>query len=161
MGDCSYPYVLAHGAHAPQVVENLGVHSLPGIPVVSGDNLVIWRSVQQELAREKAAVELVQFLVGRDAQECFCKMGEQFPVRVDSMDAIQCCAPAVNDALRDAFLKGQAHKSIRLWSRIEFQLGRAFDDITADILKMTGLPVETILDTHLQQLQEHLELMLA
>lgn len=161
IGDCSYPYALAHGAYAPQVVENLGVHSLPGIPVVSGDNLVIWRSVQQESAREKAAVELVQFLVSRDAQECFCQMGDQFPVRVDSMDAIQCCAPAVNAALREAFLKGQAHKSIRLWSRIEFQLGRAFDDITSDILNKTNLPVETILDTHLQQIQEHLELMLA
>ena len=106
-------------------------------------------------------MELVQFLVSREAQECFCQMGEQFPVRVDFMDAIQGCAPAVNDALREAFLKGQAHKSIRLWSRIEFQLGRAFDDITTDIFNRTELSVETILDTHLQQIQENLELMLA
>ena len=158
--DCSYPYTLAHGAAAPHVVENLGVHSLPGIPVVSGDNLVIWRNVQQESAIEKAAVELVQFLVGRQAQERFCQMAEQFPVRLDAMDAIRCCSPEVNAALRDAFLNGRAHKPIRLWSRIEFQLGRAFDDITADILNKADMSVETILVTHLQQLQEHIELIL-
>ena len=161
IADCSYPYVLAHGAHAPKVVENLGVHALPGIPVVSGDNLVIWRSVQQESAREKAAVELVRFLVGREAQERFCQTADQFPVRLDAMDAIQCCPPEVNAALRDAFLNGRAHKPIRLWSRIEFQLGRALDDITADILSNEDMSVKTILDTHMLQMQEHLELMLA
>jgi len=160
IADCSYPYTLVHSEHAPQVVENLGVHSLPGIPVVSGDNLVIWRNVQQDSAREKAAVELAQFLVGREAQEHFCQMADQFPVRVDAMDAIQCCSPDVNNALRDTFLKGRAHKPIRLWSRIEFQLGRALDDITADILNTTDTPVETILDTHLPQMQEHLDRML-
>jgi hypothetical protein len=160
IADCSYPYALAHGAQAEQVVNNLGVHSLPGIPVVSGDNLVIWRNVQQEAVREKAAVELVQFLVGREAQERFCETADQFPVRLDAMDAIRCCSPEVNDALRDTFLNGRAHKPIKLWSRIEFQLGRALDDITADILNKTDLSVETILDTHLSQMQEHLELML-
>jgi hypothetical protein len=140
---------------------NLGVHALPGIPVVSGDNLVIWRNVQQESAREKAAVELVQFLVGREAQERFCQAADQFPVRLDALDAIRCCSPEINAALRDAFLNGRAHKSIRLWSRIEFQLGRAFDDITADIINNTDTSVETILHTRLQQMQAHLELMLA
>jgi multiple sugar transport system substrate-binding protein len=161
IADCSYPYTLAHGTAAPNVVENLGVHSLPGIPVVSGDNLIIWRSVQQESTREKAAIALVQFLVGREAQERFCQTGEQFPVRLDAMDAIRCCSPEVNEALRTAFLQGQAHKPFRLWSRIEFQLGRAFDDITADILNQPEIPVDTILNTHLLQLQEHLELILA
>ena len=161
IADCSYPYVLAHGTTLPQVVENHGVHALPGIPVVSGDNLIIWRSVQQEPAREKAATALVQFLVGRDAQERFCQTGEQFPVRVDAMDAIRCCSPEINDALKTAFLHGQAHKPIRLWSRIEIQLGRAFDDITADILNKADMPVDTILNTRLQRLQEHLELILA
>ena len=121
--DCSYPYTLLHGTPAPQVAGNLGVRSLPGIPVVSGDNLVIWRNVQQEPAREKAAVELVQFLVGREAQERFCQTAEQFPVRVDAMDAIQCCPPEINQALRNAFLQGRAHKSIRLWSRHRIPTG--------------------------------------
>jgi hypothetical protein len=129
--------------------------------VVSGDNLVIWRNVQQDSAREKAAVELVQFLVGKEAQERFCQEGDQFPVRLDAMDAIQCCSPAVNNALRDAFLNGRAHRSIRLWSRIEFQLGRAFDDVTADIINKIDQPVETILNNHLLKMQEHLELMLS
>jgi multiple sugar transport system substrate-binding protein len=161
IADCNFPYDLTQGTSALQVVENLGVHTLPGVPVVSGDNLVIWQSVRQEPAREKAAVELVQFLVGREAQERFCKTAEQFPVRVDALDAVRCCSPEVNDALRNAFLKGRAHRSIRLWSRIEFQLGRAFDEITADILDKPNLSVETILDTHLLPLQEHLELILA
>jgi hypothetical protein len=77
------------------------------------------------------------------------------------MDAIRCCSPEVNDALRTAFLQGQAHKPFRLWSRIEFQLGRAFDDITADILNKPEISVDNILNTHLLQLQEHLELILA
>ena len=43
----------------------------------------------------------------------------------------------------------------------EFQLGRAFDEITADILSKPKVSVETILDARLLQLQGHLGLVLA
>ena len=102
---------------------------------------------------------LTQALYGKGAG--VSHIGSTWGSSLLAMNALREFKPQEIEALRTAFLQGQAHKPIRLWSRIEFQLGRAFDDITANILNKAEISVETILNTHLLQLQEHLELILA
>ena len=46
--------------------DNLGVTTLPGVPWIGGDHLVIWKSVRANAQLEKAAIELLQYLLNFD-----------------------------------------------------------------------------------------------
>jgi hypothetical protein len=49
---------------------------------------------------------------------------------------------------------------VQLWSRYEQQLGRALDEITADVISKSNLPVDSILEIHLSQLQHRFSLLM-
>jgi ABC-type glycerol-3-phosphate transport system substrate-binding protein len=156
IADCGYPAIIAN--ENPQRAEVTGVHPLPGVPFVSGDNLVIWQTTRQFPDRERLALELVTFLVSRSAQSRFCQSMEQFPVRHDALDALECEIKQLVPVLKETFETGRAHKSVNLWTRYEQQLGRAFDEITADVISKSSLPVDSILEIHLSQLQHRFSL---
>ena len=158
IADCSFPARVAQ--EKPQLVEDTGVRPLPGVPFVSGDNLVIWQATRQFPDRERLALELVTFLVGRSAQVRFCQSMEQFPVRHDAVDALDCEIKQLIPVLKKTFETGRAHKSVQLWSRYEQQLGRALDEITADVISKSNLPVDSILEIHLSQLQHRFSLLM-
>jgi len=144
----------------PGLIENVGVHPLPGIPFVSGDNLVIWHEARHSLERERVALDLVSFLVSGLAQKRFCESMEQIPVRHDSLDALKPPIEHMVSMLRETFERGHAHTPIRLWSRFEQQLGQTLDEITNNIITKPDLPIESILEIHLSQLQQRFALLL-
>jgi multiple sugar transport system substrate-binding protein len=158
ISDCSYPGVIA--SQTPAMVEKSGVHPLPGVPFVSGDNLIIWQVTRQYPARERTALDLVSFLLSRSAQSRFCKSMNQFPVRHDAIDALDCPIEELVPVLKETFETGRAHKSLQMWSRYEQQLGRALDEITADVLSKNSLPIDSILEIHLSQLQHRFSLLM-
>jgi multiple sugar transport system substrate-binding protein len=157
IADCGQPAVIAN--ENPQRVEVTGVHPLPGVPFVSGDNLVIWQTTKQYPYHERLALELVTFLVSRSAQIRFCQSMEQFPVRHDAIDELDCQITQLMPVLKKTFETGRAHKSVHLWTRYEQQLGRALDEITADVISKSNLPVDSILEIHLSQLQHRFSLL--
>ena len=127
---------------------------------VSGDNLVIWQTARQFPDRERLALELVSFLVSQSAQARFCQSMEQFPVRHDAIDLLDCEIKQLLPVLKKTFETGRAHQSVRLWTRYEQQLGRALDEITADVISKNNLPVDSILEIHLSQLQHRFSLLM-
>jgi hypothetical protein len=158
IADCGFPAVLAR--EHPLLLEKTGIHSLPGVPFVSGDNLVIWQTARQYPGRERLALELISFLVSRSAQIRFCQSLEQFPVRHDAIEALDAGIPQLAPVLKETFETGRAHKSVNLWSRYEQQLGHALDEITSDVLHKSTLPVDSILEIHLSQLQHRFTLLM-
>jgi ABC-type glycerol-3-phosphate transport system substrate-binding protein len=158
IGDCSFPNFMQQ--KDPDMYVRTGVHPLPGKPFVSGDNLIIWKDVRQSPERERAAVELVSFLVSETAQKRFSQPMEQFPVRHDAIASLKSPIEKMIPVLQETFEHGRAHRPGRLWARAEQQLGHAFDDITTDIITKLNLPVESILEIHLSQLRHNFSLLL-
>jgi len=158
IADCGFPAIIAR--ENPQMVEMTGIQPLPGVPFVSGDNLVIWQTTRQFPDHERIALELVTFLVSRSAQSRFCQSLEQFPVRHDAIDELDCSVKQLVPVLKKTFETGRAHKSIHLWTRYEQQLGREFDAITDDVISKKNLPVDSILEIHLSQLQHRFSLLI-
>lgn len=157
VAECGYPATLV--AQKSPLVANMGSHALPGVPFVSGDNLVIWQTARQHPARERAALDLIGFLVSRSAQERLCKNMSLFPVRHDVIDALECPTEQLAAVLKETFETGRAHKPVRLWSRYELQLGHTLDEITEEVLSRPDLPIDDILETHLSALQRRFSLM--
>jgi ABC-type glycerol-3-phosphate transport system substrate-binding protein len=158
IGDCSSPSLIRQ--QNPDLADLVGVHPLPGVPFVSGDNLIIWQETRQSLERERIALDLVSFLVSETAQKRFCSSMEQFPVRHDAFDVLQSPVENLVPILKETFEHGRSYKPVRLWTRFEQQLGQAFDDITSDIISKNTLPVESILEIHLSLLQQRFSLLL-
>jgi multiple sugar transport system substrate-binding protein len=158
IADCGYLAVIAQDN--PQLVETIGVHPLPGVPFVSGDNLVIWQTTRQYPDRERLALKLVGFLVSRSAQHRFSQSLEQFPVRQDTLDELDCDIKQLAPVLKETFETGRGHKPMQLWSRYEQQLGHMLDETTADVLNKPDLPLDSILETHLSQLQYRFSLLM-
>ena len=158
IADCGYPPVLQD--QNPGLVGKVGVHPLPGVPFVSGDNLIIWQEARHAPDRERIALDLVSFLVSATAQKRFSQSLQQFPVRHDSFDALNSPVEHLIPMLKETFENGRSYKPIRLWSRYEQQLGFAFDDITNDIITKQNLPIESILEVHLSRLQQRFSLLI-
>lgn len=158
IADCGYINIIQQ--QNPGLIENVGVHPLPGKPFVSGDNLIIWQDTRHFLDRERVALELVSFLVSELAQKRFCESMEQIPVRHDSLDAMKPPIDHMIPMLRETFEHGRAHEPIRLWSRYEQQLGQTFDEITNDIITKPNLPIESILEIYLSQLQHRFSMLM-
>ena len=158
IADCGFSYAIE--LENPDMTAKVGVHSLPGKPFVSGDNLIIWQETRHSLERERIALDLVSFLVSETAQKRFCQSMQQFPVRYDALDALKSPVENLIPILKETFEHGRPHKPVRLWSRYEQQLGQAFDEITNDIISKKSLPVDSILEIHLSQLQQRFSLLM-
>ena len=158
IADCGFPSIIQQ--QNPDLVENVGVHPLPGVPFVSGDNLIIWQETRHAPDRERIALDLVSFLVSETAQRRFCQSLEQFPVRHDSFDALNSPIEHLIPMLKETFENGRSYKPIHLWSRYEQQLGFTFDDITNDVITKMDLPIDSVLEIHLSRLQQRFSLLI-
>ena len=158
LADCGFSNLIQQ--QNPQLAEKVGVHPLPGMPFVSGDNLIVWQDTRHSLDRERHALDLVSFLVSETAQKRFSRTMEQIPVRRDSFDVLQSPIKNMVPILKETFERGRSYKPIHLWSRYEQQLGFAFDDITNDVITKPNLPIESILEIHLSQLQQRFSLLI-
>jgi multiple sugar transport system substrate-binding protein len=158
IADCGFAGSLAE--ETPDLREKIGVHALPGVPFVSGDNLVIWQTTRQYPAREKAALELITFLTSQAAQTRFYKHWEQFPVRREALDALDTPIEQLAPVLRATFEGGRAHKPVQLWSRYETQLGHVLDEITKDVISKFVQPIDEVLENHLAPLQQRFALLM-
>lgn len=158
VADCSFPGLFQ--GQNPDLLDKVGVHPLPGIPFVSGDNLIVWQDARHVPDRERISLDLVSFLVSETAQKRFCQSLQQFPVRHDSFDALNSPIEHLIPMLKETFENGRSYKPIHLWSRYEQQLGFTFDDITNDIITKNELPIESILEVHLSRLQHRFSLLI-
>jgi multiple sugar transport system substrate-binding protein len=157
IADCGFPATIQ--GENPGLTEKVGVHPLPGVPFVSGDNLIIWQETRHTPDRERIALDLVSFLVSETAQKRFCQTMEQMPVRHDSLSAVPSPIENLVSILTETFEHGRPYKPIRLWGRYEQQLGSTFDNITNDVITKKDLPIESILEVHLSQLQQRFSLL--
>ncbi len=120
---------------APEISSHLGVSCLPGVPWIGGDNLVIWNRARAFADCERAAVDLVRFLVGKSSQEVLCRAPAiQYPVRLDTLlDPPLPESPATRATIQ-SLRTGRSYHPIPMWGRIEYQLSEALGQVGQEIL---------------------------
>ncbi|MCA1953688.1 MAG: extracellular solute-binding protein [Anaerolinea sp.] len=126
------PYSYLRGNATPEVIENLGVAPLPGIPWVGGDNLVIWRQTQDSPEREHAAVALASMLAGHDMQRQF-NFNFGGPTRLDAFPFLPYAGSPITTTIEQALRKGRSHIPMKLWGRVENELTTALHSIWKQI----------------------------
>lgn len=151
--------MLLRARESPEVCSNLGVAPLPGIPWIGGENLVIWKHAQGYLDQERSALQLVKYLSGKEVQVQY-NQHTLMPVRSDAMAEIPVENQSLSAAIHYIFENGRPHRTMRLWSRIERQLGQALDEISAELLNDPTAEVQAVLQKYLDPLAKRLTLLL-
>jgi len=115
--------------------ENVAVTTLPGVPWVGGDHLVIWKNVRADAAQERAALDLVKYLSKRETQAQLFSAGNILPTRVDAYDELTFPLKTTSPTLQRILKEGRPHPTLRLWRRIEAFLDDMLLDIGSAVLR--------------------------
>jgi multiple sugar transport system substrate-binding protein len=147
--------------HNPQVLENIGVAPMPGVPWIGGSSLVIWKEARLSLERERAALELTRFLTRPAAQVKMAAAQYLVPATVEALAQHTFAVPAFRAAVERSVLTGRAYPRANLWVRILRDLRGVCDAITSEVIERPADDIEDIVRRHLKPLVTRLNLVLA
>ena len=136
--------------------ENLAVTTLPGIPWVGGDHLVIWKNVHTETEAERAALHLVQYLAACDTQVQYYKSANALPARLDAYEQIGFSLDTSAATIQKILNTGRPHPPVRLWRRIETFLDEMLLDIGNTVLRQPTVPAAETAKRMLSEYEEKL-----
>ena len=150
----------------PQVLENLGIVKVPGVPWVAGANIVIWKEAQFSPLSERGAVALAKFLTSKEAQVKYAEDQVAVPSRVEAFDAMHFELPVLKTAVRQSLIAGHSYRPISLWIRIMNELRHTLDDITQEFLEdIEAFPnpvaLRKLCAKHLEPLARRIDILLS
>jgi len=138
--------------------ENLAVTTLPGVPWVGGDHLVVWKNVNADSDVERVALRLVKYLSDPETQLQFFKVANALPARIDAYEQIQFSLESSGETIQKILKTGRPHPPVRLWRRIETFLDEMLLDIGNSVLRQPLVPAA---DTTKRMLGEYEEKLFA
>jgi len=151
------PDAIAAESSAPESLADLGATPMPGWSWVGGSNLVVWRRSLQV----PAALDLVRFLTGYDAQMRLARIGNLLPTRLDVLTDPSLTANPLFRALSTNAQRGRSFPPVKLWGLVETQLSQALAAVWRDVLADPGADLGPILTRHLGPLARRLSTTLA
>lgn len=148
--------LLASPYTSQELRENLAVTTLPGIPWVGGDHLVVWKNVQAEADVERVALDLVQYLADPETQMQFFKLSNALPARLDTYQKLKFSLDTSAETMQIILKTGRPHPPVRLWRRIETFLDEMLLDIGNTVLRQPTVPATEITKRMLTEYEEKL-----
>jgi hypothetical protein len=138
----------------------IGAASVMSIPYTGGNNLVIWRHTYGYPERLAATFKLVEFMTCKNT---LLKQGRQvqtLPVRIDALDELIPAEHPMRPVIVQLVSSGRTYPSIRLWRRIESQLGQELSLIAKTVLTDRNADPDTIVTDSMKALTRRLNLTL-
>ncbi len=142
-----------------QVLDNIGVAVMPGVPWVGGSNIVVWKKTQRD--RERAALGLASFLASRSTQEKYAAARHAMPARSDALRNLHYDPPALDSLLEQSVRTGRSYQPTLIWVRMLDDLRKTFDGMTAEVLDKPDLSVRQIASKHLDPVAKRFTLLLS
>ncbi|HEU0293698.1 MAG TPA: extracellular solute-binding protein [Anaerolineales bacterium] len=132
--------------------ENVAVTTLPAVPWIGGDHLVIWKNVLADAAHERSALDLVTYLSRRETQIELFKLENVLPARADAYDELTFPLDTTSAVLQTILTTGRPHPPLQLWRRIEAFLDEMLLDIGTTVLRQ---PTASPSDIAMQMLVDY------
>jgi ABC-type glycerol-3-phosphate transport system substrate-binding protein len=145
-------YWILHEVVTPEVITNLGVASMPGVPFVGGEHLIIWKHSH----RHEQALRLAQFLSTKEAGNVlYPHFG--LPVTLEGWDR----EPFINrpgyDVLLKAMQNGRSFSANQLWGLVEKRLSDLLPDIWNEVAAHPE-KLDTIVENYIGGLAKRLQM---
>lgn len=109
---------------SPIVTENLGVALAPGISLVGGTHLVVWKHTR----KERPAVDLIRFLTSKEVVAQHPKLID-IPARLDALHSNVYAESKNYEVFTQAIKSGRFAPTTSLWATIEDRLGKTLSNI--------------------------------
>ena len=152
--------LLASPYTSQELRENLAVTTLPGVPWIGGDHLVIWKNVHTDLELERVALDLVRYLSACDTQVQFFKSANVLPARLDAYPQIEFSLDTSTATVQKILKTGRPHPPVRLWRRIEAFLEDMLLEIGNAVLRQPTVPAAEIAERMIIEYEEKLSAVL-
>ena len=152
--------LLTSPSASQQIRENLAMTTLPGVPWVGGDHLVVWKNVRADTRIEKGALDLVRYLSSLETQVQYFKLGDLLPARLDAYSEIEFSLDTTAATIQKILKTGRPHPPVRLWRRIEAFLDEMLLDIGNTVLGQPTQPASATAERMLIEYEEKLSAML-
>lgn len=145
--------ILGNGETAKFITNNipaemrsrLGVALPFGVPLVGGSNLIVWAACRYE----QAAVSLVQFLVGHNAQMTYPISLDYLPVRLDVLDEPPFSTNPILQGFSEALRRGRSFPITKLSGLLEENLGNALVNIWSSLSANPAVNLDDLIASNL------------
>jgi len=141
---------------APEARENLSMTTLPGVPWIGGDHLVIWKNVRTDPQIEKSSLALLRYLSSKETQVRYFQLENILPARLDAYPEITFSLESTATTVKQVLEKGRPHPPIRLWRRIEAFLDEMLANIGNTVMRQSAEPPAEIAERMLGEYEQKL-----
>ena len=143
-----------------EIRDNLGMTTLPGVPWIGGDHLVVWKGVRANAELEQSALDLLRFLSKKETQLEFYKVENILPARIDAYPEIKFSLDSTAATIQRILQTGRPHPTLQLWRRIEAFLNEMLTDIGSAVLRQPETSASEIAERMLAEYEQKLAAML-
>jgi ABC-type glycerol-3-phosphate transport system substrate-binding protein len=140
--------------------ENMAVTTLPGVPWIGGDHLVVWKNVLTDTGHEKSALDLLTFLSKKETQIELFNLENILPSRADAYAELTFPLATTKATLEKILQTGRPHPALRLWRRIEAFLDEMLLEIGKSVLRQPTVSPSDIARQMLNDYEQNLSAVL-
>jgi multiple sugar transport system substrate-binding protein len=123
----------------------IGVAMPPGAPLIGGSSLVVWKHT----THEQDAVELIRFLLTKEAQVQYCQKLGYMPVRTEALMSPPFSTDPIERGFAQAMQKGRLFPLIKLGGLLEEKLSIIIANIWAKCVAGEKFDIESTLSHEL------------
>lgn len=135
----------------PEVVKNVDVAQVPGVPFVGGSNLIVWKTCREP----EAAMELVNFLNSPEVLLTYQKFSGHLPGRKDVFKTfIAQQEDHANQIFEQSLQSGRSLPIVPRWGRIENKMVEALGLIWEDWLNQPSANLREIILHRLNEVEK-------
>jgi len=145
----------------PGVLDHIGVAALPGVPWIGGSNLVVWKDVLANPIAERNINHLIIFLTEKNAQMQLYQYSHVLPARKDALEELRLDPPELLEVEKMILKNGRSYRPYPIWVRIQNDLIKILDQITAEYLNNTDQDVLPIIRKFADPLAKRFNLILS
>lgn len=156
--------ITAHTLFDPQLSslapEQIGFSNLTPTPWVGGGDCVIWEHTRGDYERERAALELLRFIAGKQAHLRPQHMADILPLRTDALEESYPPGNPLREAVLLAADQGRSYQDISHWRRFESRVCLELGAVVQEARQNPAADAQALLRTHLEPAAKQLNLLL-
>jgi multiple sugar transport system substrate-binding protein len=125
----------------PDLRSQVGVALPPGAPLVGSSSLLVWKHTRNE----QDAVELIRFLLTKEAQVQYCQRIGYLPVRTDALMEPPYATDPIFRGFAQALQKGRLFPLVKLGGLLEDKLATILSTIWGDLITNQKIDLDVAL----------------
>jgi multiple sugar transport system substrate-binding protein len=137
----------------PEILTNLGIAPLLGIPYLGGANLIIWRHT----LHDRSAIDLIKYLISPATLKAIYEQYMVIPARIEVLENLPLAQDPFYSVFQKAIIKGRNIPGFFRWAGVENRLTVTIHQLWSDLLANHDMDLESEVPRRVMDLANRLE----